>query len=112
MRVLVLAAAVLALSAAPAFAQLGKTTVGFAVGSGIGLTEDVLGENTHPDIALQGHVTVGLVRALAVRGEVGQTKFGVIDTIDLFCPGCSLDVNHLSIGVQYGGLATKGHSVC
>lgn len=107
MKVLVLALGVWVLSVPPAFAQVGKTTVGFAGGSGIGLTE-TLEDFTHADIALQGHVTVGLVRALAVRAEVGQTKFKVIDTIDLFCPGCGLEVEHFSIGMQYGGFGEQG----
>jgi hypothetical protein len=105
--IFVAATAVLVVSAEPATAQTGKTTIGFTAGSGIPLTEN-LKDYTHADLALQGHATVGLVGALAIRGEVGQTRFKVVDTIDLFCPDCRLDVDHMSVGVQYGGFGDEG----
>ena len=102
MRTFVLTALALFLSCAAALAQAGKTTIGLGVGTGIGLTES-LKDTTDSDLALQGHLTLGLAGALAVRGELGQTRFKPTGEFDILCADCALKINHLSLGLQYGG---------
>lgn len=95
------------LSVSPAFAQAGEVTIGVGIGTGIVLIEDMK-DRTDYDIALQGHLTVGLVGALAVRGEIGQAKFKASQDSQVFCPGCVLEINHFSVGLQYGGYGGQG----
>ena len=90
-----------------AHAQAGRTTIGLGVGTGIGVTE-VLKDTTDSDIAVQGHLTIGLAGALAVRGELGQTKFKPAQGDEAFCPECVLEINHLSLALQYGGYGGRG----
>ena len=73
MRTFVLMALALFLSCAPALAQAGKTTIGLGVGTGIGLTES-LKDTTDSDLALQGHLTLGLAGgAWRARADQVQT---------------------------------------
>ena len=107
MRAFGLAVVALWVSASPAFAQAGEATIGIGVGTGIGLTPDIR-DGTDSDIAIQGHLTIGLAGALAVRGEIGQTKFKASQDSQVFCPGCVLEINHFSVGLQYGGYGGQG----
>jgi hypothetical protein len=111
MKIVVLTVALGFFVAAPALGQAGAVTAGFNVGVAIPLTED-LNEQADQDRALAGHVTVGLVRALAVRGEIGQSRFKPSGDLAAFCAAfdldCRLKVNHYSIGLQWGGFGTRG----
>ncbi len=111
MRALVVAASLLLVSAAPAFAQAGAVTAGFNVGIAFPITED-LKDIASNDLALAGHVTVGLARALAFRGEFGRSQFAPNTELSALCDvadvGCTLRFDHLSAGLQWGGFGDRG----
>ncbi len=111
MKAVVLAAGLLIASAAPAFAQAGKVTAGFNLGMGFPITPD-FDDVADPDLALAGHVTVGIAAALAVRGELGQSRFKPSSEFAEFCDAfetaCDQKLNHASIGIQYGGFGDRG----
>lgn len=111
MRGFILGTILLLFSATPAFAQAGAVTLGFNVGTGLPVTTE-LKDTVDRDLALAGHATIGIARALAVRVEIGRTTFApkqeALDVCDALDISCDLTINHFSGGLQWGGFGDRG----
>ena len=110
-RVFVLASTIVAVSAAPAFAQAGKVTAGANLGITMPLSSE-LKDDTDSSRSLAGHVTVGIARALAVRGEIGRSTFGPGGDTGDFCReldvNCDVWLDHFGFALQWGGFGDQG----